>query len=122
MDEPSQSKAPNVRSSIPGQTFVLVVSALALAALIWQAIARPRLHTPSGPEAGSVVWPDMRVGLNSASPAEFTVLPGIGEKLALRIVEDREANGPFTSLEDLQRVPGIGPVTLERIKELVVVD
>ena len=43
-------------------------------------------------------------------------MPGIGEVLAHRIVEDRALNGPFLELDDLRRVRGIGPVTLEKMK------
>ena len=46
--------------------------------------------------------------LNTATAAELTELPGIGEKLAERIVAYREANGPFTSVEEIMEVDGIG--------------
>ncbi|TVQ53977.1 MAG: helix-hairpin-helix domain-containing protein, partial [Phycisphaerales bacterium] len=42
-------------------------------------------------------------------------------RLAERIVQDREVNGPFGSLDELQRVSGIGPRTVERIAPLTVV-
>lgn len=54
-----------------------------------------------GAEAGPV-------DLNSASAEELDELPGIGPVIAERIVADREANGPFASLEDLARVSGVG--------------
>jgi competence protein ComEA len=43
-------------------------------------------------------------------------LPGIGPELAQRIVADRQARGPFRRVEDLRRVRGIGPKTLERMR------
>jgi competence protein ComEA len=43
-------------------------------------------------------------------------LPEIGEALAKGIVESREQDGPFASHDDLDRVRGIGPKTLERIR------
>ena len=43
-------------------------------------------------------------------------MPGIGEALAHRIVDDRAENGPFRDLNELRRVRGIGPVTLEGMK------
>ena len=46
---------------------------------------------------------------------ELTQLPGIGETLARRIVESRRQAGPFADHEDIRRVRGIGPRTLERI-------
>lgn len=44
------------------------------------------------------------------------MLPNIGETLARRIVESREAEGPFAEVDDLQRVRGIGPRTLEQLR------
>lgn len=46
--------------------------------------------------------------LNTATAAELTELPGIGDKLAERIVAYREANGPFASVEEIMEVDGIG--------------
>ncbi|WP_165044209.1 ComEA family DNA-binding protein [Adlercreutzia sp. ZJ138] len=61
------------------------------------------------------------VNLNSADVTELESLPGIGEKTAQRIVDDREANGPFASVDDLTRVSGIGEKKLEAIREFVCV-
>jgi competence protein ComEA len=55
-----------------------------------------------------------RIDINAASWPELTQLDGIGPSLAKRIVDDREENGPFASVNDLQRVSGIGPKTLEK--------
>jgi len=57
-----------------------------------------------------------QIDINSASWPEFAQLPEVGETLARRIVESRSTEGPFTTLDDLRRVPGIGPRTLERIR------
>jgi len=51
------------------------------------------------------------VDVNSAGRRELIRLPGIGEALADRIIADREQHGPFTNLQDFQRVRGIGPRT-----------
>ncbi|UUO08874.1 helix-hairpin-helix domain-containing protein [Blastopirellula sp. J2-11] len=56
------------------------------------------------------------VDINQADWPELTQLPGIGETLAKRIVESRETMGPFLDHHDLQRVRGIGPRTLERLR------
>ncbi len=56
------------------------------------------------------------VDINRASWPELAQLPGIGQTLALRIVESREAQGPFLDHSDLQRVRGIGPRTVENLR------
>lgn len=59
---------------------------------------------------------DFQVDLNEADWPELTLLPGIGETLARRIVDSRRQEGPFLDHEDLQRVRGIGPKTLDRVR------
>jgi competence protein ComEA len=56
------------------------------------------------------------VDINRADWPEMVQLPGLGETLARRIISDRQANGPFQDLDDLDRVDGIGLRTLERIR------
>lgn len=59
---------------------------------------------------------DFKVEINKASWIEWMQLEGIGELMARRIEEDRKTNGPFASVDDLDRVPGIGTVTLDTIR------
>lgn len=54
--------------------------------------------------------------LNRASAEELQALPGIGPVLAERIVRDRDLHGPFARLDDLARVKGIGPRTVDRLR------
>jgi protein Tex len=54
------------------------------------------------------------VDLNTASPALLTYTSGIGPKLAEKIVEYRDANGPFKNRTDLRKVPGLGPKAFEQ--------
>jgi competence protein ComEA len=56
------------------------------------------------------------VDINQAEWPELAQLPGIGETLARRIVESRQADGPFLKHDDLQRVQGIGPKTLDAVR------
>src|SRR5690606_9762334 len=58
-----------------------------------------------------------RINVNTAGEAELQLLPGIGPALAARIIEDREANGPYESVDDLMRIKGIGPRTVARLRE-----
>lgn len=56
------------------------------------------------------------VDVDIAGVEELDRLPGIGPALAARIVEDRAARGPFGSLDALQQVRGIGPALAERLR------
>ncbi|WP_172120772.1 helix-hairpin-helix domain-containing protein [Actinomyces faecalis] len=60
---------------------------------------------------------DGLINLNTAEAAALENLPGIGPALAERIVSHREAHGPFTAVEDLLNVPGIGRAKLEALRE-----
>lgn len=64
---------------------------------------------------------DQVLNLNRASATELDTLPGIGPVLAERIVADREANGPFASVEDLTRVAGIGDSVIAEIAAMATV-
>lgn len=57
-----------------------------------------------------------QIDANTATWVEWMQLEGIGETLARRIVADREERGPFPSVDDVDRVSGIGPATLSRIR------
>jgi len=59
------------------------------------------------------------INVNTASATELEALPGIGEVIAQRIVDYRTQNGPFTSVEQLDDVSGIGEAILAEIRDLV---
>jgi len=59
------------------------------------------------------------VNINTAAASELETLPRVGPAMAQRIVEYREANGPFGAIEDIQNVQGIGPATFEGLKDLI---
>lgn len=60
--------------------------------------------------------PAYTVDVNAATWPELAQLPGIGQTLAERIVESRETDGPFLDHNDLQRIRGIGPRTVDRLR------
>jgi competence protein ComEA len=59
------------------------------------------------------------VDINTATAEELETLPGVGEVTAQRIIEYRQANGPFQTIEDIQNVSGIGPKTFERMRDMI---
>jgi competence protein ComEA len=80
--------------------------------------ASPVLATP---EEQVVTTTTELIDINTASQAELESLPGIGPTTAQKIIEYRDENGPFVSIEDIINVSGIGPGTYERIKDLITV-
>ncbi len=62
------------------------------------------------------------ININTASSILLDTLPGIGPVLAERIIAYRNANGPFSSIEDLGNVEGIGSKTLLEILNLITVE
>ena len=59
------------------------------------------------------------IDLNTATVEQLDSLPGIGPSIAKAIVDERERNGRFRSVDDLERVRGIGPSKLDQIRDLV---
>jgi competence ComEA-like helix-hairpin-helix protein len=74
--------------------------------------------TNNGASAASTSAPAKQVDLNNATVEELQSLPGIGPVLAQRIIERR----PFKTAEELDDVPGVGPVTMERLRPLIRVE
>ena len=64
---------------------------------------------------------DIKVNINKATITELTQLPGVGESLAKRIIEYRNINGKFKSIEDLKNVSGIGEKKLESLREYIII-
>ena len=62
-----------------------------------------------------------KVNINTASAEQLDTLPGVGESTAQKIIADREANGPFSSPEDLKRVSGIGDKKYAELADLITV-
>lgn len=72
-------------------------------------------------ESGAVESGIELVNINTASLDELNSLPGIGPTIAQRIIDYREVNGLFSTIEDLMNVSGIGPSTFEELKDLITV-
>ncbi|MFN8382417.1 MAG: ComEA family DNA-binding protein [Anaerolineales bacterium] len=61
------------------------------------------------------------ININTASLEELDSLPGIGPTTAQRIIDYRTENGPFTTIDEIMDVSGIGPATFDEIKNLITV-
>lgn len=76
---------------------------------------------PVGGEVGVGVSTGGLVNVNTATAIDLETLPGVGEVIAQAIIDYRTQNGPFSSVDQLLDVTGIGDATLENIRELVTV-
>jgi len=74
---------------------------------------------PAG--AGGAVAANGLVNINTANQSELDTLPGIGPALAQRIIQYRETNGFFQSIEDIKNVSGIGDKNFENMKDKITV-
>ena len=76
------------------------------------------IGTSGGPSSSKNSLP-AKININNATIDDFDELPRIGATLAERIVAFREANGPFSSIEGLLEVPGIGDLTLAGMRDKI---
>ena len=116
-----------VRETVPGETVVVLREVLVtlppettpptVPATEPPVRSEPAKQTEPKKSSGStekkVTFP---VNINTASKKELDALPGIGETLAQRIIDYRSANGPFSTVDELTKVKGIGEKTLEKLK------
>lgn len=96
-------------------------SAQAVALLSQAGSVQPVSVKPVSIKTGSVSRRPVTfpLDLNSARVEDLMELPGIGEKLAQRLVEYRRSHGGFRTVEDLRNVQGIGEKRMERLRPLV---
>ncbi len=79
----------------------------------------PRIGEAPKVTTAGAVNPLGKIDVNSATSEQLEELPGIGEVKARSIILYRDTNGPFASVDDLLAVRGIGPATLDAIRDLV---
>lgn len=87
----------------------------------WADVDRPSMDSVSAraQRVGLPLQPGEKVDLDVAPAFEIARLPRIGARMASRIVSIRDSSGPFGSLEAFDRVPGVGPVLLETVRDWV---
>ena len=97
-----------------------LLASLALAALFAAHPAAQAAQKTASARAEAKPAP-ATINLNTATAAELEKLPGIGQKVAARIVEYRQKNGPFKKVEELMNVQGIGEKSFLKLRALVTV-
>jgi competence protein ComEA len=78
----------------------------------------PPVNPPTEPTGTTSAKAGGKVNINTASQSEIETLPGIGPSRAQGIIENR----PYESIEDIQKVPGIGEATFQKLKDLITVN
>lgn len=112
----------------PGMTILLLICSLCVAFTAGLFIGR---NVNAAPVQISAVAPSPlptdtthageRININTATAQQLEQLPGVGPSLAQRIIDYRDANGPFTSVGELINISGIGAGRLEDILDLITI-
>lgn len=111
--EAKQSNQPGASSYDPVRGWLVLSAILGLLALYQLAFANRAVEP--------IKQLRFQVDINQASEAELLALPELGPLAAKRIVEYRTRNGNFAEVDELMRVPGIGPATLRTLRPMVTV-
>lgn len=100
---------PSLRNT-PGETSAPINTNIASASLVED--DAEAVHSDAEAPSG-------RINLNSASAIELQMIPGIGEVLSQRIIDYRDANGGFQTVQELMEIKGIGEKTFAKIADYV---
>jgi competence protein ComEA len=115
--EPSESTGPQLTLRAADQCVAAGLVCCCLVALLahwwWRGGWHSELMEVERVKPGTIPYV---VDVNQADWPELVVLPGMGETLARRIVNYRETAGPFRSIAELEKINGIGPRTLARLR------
>jgi competence ComEA-like helix-hairpin-helix protein len=116
------TRALAVSAGLPGKSYKPVGTTLT--GLFLAAVKRHDIGVP-GSVRGKTQAPgsveDNLVNINTATSEELQTLPGIGPKTAEKIIEYREANGPFQRIEDIMKVKGIAQKKFAKLKDKIAV-
>ena len=106
---------PDFRAHHRGLLRICMAVLLIILSVQWVTVALQRPE-PLKLRRGDTFRQQFRVDVNHSTWVEWMQLEGIGISMAHRIVADRTLNGPFHSIDDVARVPGIGDTTLDQIR------
>ncbi len=113
---PSESRVMDVVIAAGGATLAADLTRINLAAAVRDG---ERIIVPFKGETGVSPATEEGVDVNAADASALEALPGVGPVLAARIVLHREQNGPFSTVEDLLDVPGIGEAKLAAMRDAI---
>ena len=116
------SRAPPKLLGIPVLYLLLAIPVALLGYLFykfWPALKRRFAARKGAVPTAASAEERYRIDVNTASVEELQALPGITKARAEAIVAHRTAHGPFASAEELRRVRGIGPATLQEIRDSI---
>jgi competence protein ComEA len=99
------------------QLVVATVTVVAISVCSFFCFSRHHVEPAADRLPASIPIVRWEIDINSATWRKVAVMRGVGPVLAREIVEDRNSHGPFESVENLQRVPGIGPRTIDKNRE-----
>jgi len=118
--KPQSAPAPELLAAWPRSVQMAAVALLSLATILLAGRSFNSFRDGAGltplSHSGGLTY---QIDLNHAGRAELLQLPGVGESLARRILDYRHEYGGFHRVEDLRRVKGIGPLTLEKLRPWV---
>jgi competence ComEA-like helix-hairpin-helix protein len=115
MTEQNENVEPPLATSRVQITLLVIVACLFVVSIV----SGRANQAPPSLEGSSE--PFFQVDLNTAPPRELSLLPQVGPVLAERIAQNRNDEGPFTSIDGLSRVHGIGPKTLKQIRQYCII-
>lgn len=103
------------------RTLLMLLAVAAMAVLPAAAQDKTAGSKPAAPARSKATAPSGPVNINTATQTQLEALPGLGAKVAERIIEYRQKNGNFKKVEDLMNVKGIGEKSFLKLKPLLTV-
>ena len=114
-DETTDPGEPDWTGGAAKWAAVIVLGGASIAGMAWSILAWERRDDARAINA------ERRIDLNTAGVSELQLLPDVGPTLAERIVADRVRLGPFRTLDDLDRVEGVGPRTIAGLRPFAII-